>query len=499
MRAIESLPAKIRIHSKIQELDAKYKKEKEEDSKFSEDSLEMKNYKELKEWLTKEGAYIGPIKLRYYNENQRKVYSIRGIKEKECLLHIPKKLILTPEIAKQELINNKIIKDNELYGLENSYVAIFLLLEEQKPESFWRPYINIFPRDTSQFPIFYSRSEHRLLEGSQCFCKIVKWQTEFVLEYERIIRVIPEIAKHGSGRFSHYRMIVLSKHFGITIDNVKTNALVPLADMFNFNVKPQISWKYKNESEGFVAKANQFIHCGAELYEDYGCKSNLRYLMCYGFVLEDNENDEVELVIGLNESDHNYQDKLRDVEPFRGLKLYFDRSKRYYQWKLIILLNYMRLKVYDKILKETQKFRLSFLPHEEEKGIEAIDLGNPISITNECAALLKLLEVIEVREAEYPTTLKQDVKRLSTDESLTHNQKNCMKLLIGEKKVLQYLTEFANLALDVIKIFNREKKAIFKANTGNELYEVYAKNVLTPFLEELVKKSAESQPKTSNP
>jgi len=378
MRVIESLPVEIKMHSKIQELDAKYQKEKEEDSKFSEDSPEMKNYKKFKDWLTKEGAYIGPIKLRYYNESHRGVYSIRGIKEKERLLHIPKRFILTPESAKQELINNKVIKGNELDGLENCYVAIFLLLEEQKPESFWGPYINMLTRNTSQFPVFYSGSELRLLEGSQCFYKITRWQAEILLEYERITRVIPEIAKHGSGRFGHYRMIVVSRHFRITIDDVKTNALVPLADMFNFNVKPQISWNYKNESGKFVTKANQFIHCGTELYEDYGSKSNLRYLMCYGFVLEDNENDEVELVIGLNESDHSYQHKLKDVEPFRGLTLYFDRSKKYYQWKLIILFNYLRLKVYNKILKETQKLRLSFLPHEEEKGIEAIDLGKPI-------------------------------------------------------------------------------------------------------------------------
>jgi len=113
--------------------------------------------------------------------------------------------------------------------------------------------------------------------------------------------------------------------------------------------------------------------------------------------------------------------------------------------------------------------------------------------------LLKLLEILESKEAEYPATLEQDVKRLSTDESLSYNQKNCMKLLIGEKKVLQYLTEFAKLALELIQTFKREGEIVFKKNTGNELYEVYVKNILTPFLKGLLKKSAESQPKTSNP
>jgi histone-lysine N-methyltransferase SETD3 len=48
---------------------------------------------------------------------------------------------------------------------------------------------------------------------------------------------------------------VSSRLFGISIGKMRTDALVPLADMLNHNVPKQTSWYYSDQHEGFVIKS----------------------------------------------------------------------------------------------------------------------------------------------------------------------------------------------------------------------------------------------------
>lgn len=48
-----------------------------------------------------------------------------------------------------------------------------------------------------------------------------------------MVQVAPEFKDFSLEEFSWARMMVASRNFGITIGEVKTDALVPLADMLN--------------------------------------------------------------------------------------------------------------------------------------------------------------------------------------------------------------------------------------------------------------------------
>lgn len=48
-----------------------------------------------------------------------------------------------------------------------------------------------------------------------------------------LVQIDPSFARFSLDRFSWARMIVCSRNFGLTIDGVKTAALVPFADMLN--------------------------------------------------------------------------------------------------------------------------------------------------------------------------------------------------------------------------------------------------------------------------
>ena len=49
-------------------------------------------------------------------------------------------------------------------------------------------------------------------------------------------------------------MIVSSRIFGITVHGVKTDALVPIADMLNHKIPKITSWYFNDDLNGFVVQ-----------------------------------------------------------------------------------------------------------------------------------------------------------------------------------------------------------------------------------------------------
>jgi hypothetical protein len=54
-------------------------------------------------------------------------------------------------------------------------------------------------------------------------------------------------------------------------------------------------WTYDELSKGFVVKAKENIKSGEEIYVYYGNKPNSSFFLFYGFVVEDNVNDDATL------------------------------------------------------------------------------------------------------------------------------------------------------------------------------------------------------------
>ena len=75
--------------------------------------------------------------------------------------------------------------------------------------------------------------------------------------------------------------------------NKRADALVPFADMINHCVNKQTVWSYSNERKGFIMEAIQNVKKGVEIFDSYGKKSNSRFLLNYGFVIDDNDSDEL--------------------------------------------------------------------------------------------------------------------------------------------------------------------------------------------------------------
>ena len=57
--------------------------------------------------------------------------------------------------------------------------------------------------------------------------------------------------------FEHYRTLVGSRNFGISINGKSCIAMVPLSDMLNHSVNQSSSWKYDSRKKGFIMTSNQ--------------------------------------------------------------------------------------------------------------------------------------------------------------------------------------------------------------------------------------------------
>ena len=217
---------------------------------------------------------------------------------------MPKSHLITLEMAKQTGVSKKILEHKvDLLSPKHSFLSTFLLRERLKPDSFWRPYLDILPSDYDSMPIFFSEDDLSQLEGSPFLTQVRDKISDLKKDYEAIVSVAPEFAEHTFKEFCWARMTAASRIFGIVIGDLKTDAFVPLADMLNHRRPKQTSWSYSNEKGGFVIESLENIKKGEQIYDSYGKKCNSRFFLHYGFIVMENDGNEVAVKVNINKED----------------------------------------------------------------------------------------------------------------------------------------------------------------------------------------------------
>ncbi len=74
-------------------------------------------------------------------------------------------------------------------------------------------------------------------------------------DYQDICRIAPEFEVHSFDDFKWARMMVASRNFGVNIPVkggvIRTDALVPFADMLNHLRPPQTKWSFNKTNNRF--------------------------------------------------------------------------------------------------------------------------------------------------------------------------------------------------------------------------------------------------------
>lgn len=498
-----------------------------------------------------------------HESEMRGVHAKVDIPPNTICVSIPKKCLITVEMGQATEIGQIILKsDLDLDAPKHIFLMIFLLYDRKinGEKSFFKPYYDILPKTLHNIPIFWSEDELKYLEGSYLLSQIADRNEAITDDYYSICEVAPQLSSIATiEEFKWARMCVCSRNFGLQIDGHRTSALVPHADMLNHQRPRETKWTYDDDLQAFTITTLQRIPRGAQVYDSYGQKCNHRFLLNYGFAVEDNNEidgfcpNEVPVELKVPSNDPFYDKKQSfwtrgDAEGHSHLGSHpsanitaavaaaVDAARAQQLDPAIAMHTAMRAAVNaattDSLNKRGYGYRtqgsgpseslkrvrvcvsnnentrvlFSMLRvlacNEEELNIisssptlpfgdsgcsgflnralrgftgghqdnsvppmqqlalirTARDIRHPLNLRNEKAAMKLLLQLIETQLNRYPCTLAQDVADLMDKELFPQfsNRRHAKIQVRGEKEVLHHFALWAQTAVDVIEIIEKE-------------------------------------------
>ena len=246
-------------------------------------------------------------------------------------------------MAKETTIGNSLINKNiDLLSPKHCFLAIYLLQEKHNDDSKWKNYLSILPKNYTNFPIFYTSDELKLLEGSPFLQQVLDKLRDIETDYKSIISACPEFEKYSFKEFCEMRMAVSSRIFGIKLNGKKTDCFAPFADMLNHKRPRHTQWFYSDEHKSFVIQALQEIEPGEQIYDSYGRKCNSRFLLNYGFTVSENEGNEYPFRVEFNKEFPYYNAKLNFIPNKSNLNRSFRVTTAFGQQIVIDFFSYLR-------------------------------------------------------------------------------------------------------------------------------------------------------------
>jgi len=267
---------------------------------------------------------------------------------------------------------------------------------------------------------------------------------DIATDYKVICNAVPEFLQFPLREYSEIRMLVSSRIFGMNIGTTKTDGFVPMADMLNHRRPKQTAWTYSNEHKGFVIESLENIPRGECAFDSYGKKCNSRFLLNYGFIVENNDADEVPIKVELDPEDAQYIMKraLVDSEkPYKSFRVSMDFTEKVMHH----FFSFLRFVEYDGnpaqlyivyIFDQYQSVAQGKSEMNEDDEVKYEGTNMPIqSIANEKKVLRKVGLLSSRQMKEYPTSIEEDEKILKESKDLTFNNRNSVLMRMGEKKV----------------------------------------------------------------
>jgi len=405
----------------------------------------MKNFYQL-------GLYLNKVEIGFNSDCDRFCKSTEEIYDKDILVRIPLEALMTLDLARQSQLGKYFTPqlEKKLNSPHHSLLSTFMLTEIDKgTKSKWKYYFDFLPMNYNNFPIFYTDKEFEYLKGTQFLELIKKKKREMKEDYDLLVKVIPGYSKYDFNLFKKMREVISSRVFGVTIKGKKNDIIAPFADMLNHKRPRQTHWNFDDNCNSFVIKAVSNVKKGHEVFDSYGIKCNSRFLLNYGFTVENNEDNEFKIVLMLNETSPLFKEKMEFLENKNYSKKFALVINSSSENKFFPFLSFLRFILYNK------------------SNFKEVDTSKPISIPNEIVLFTKLKELMKTYLSKYPTTLEYDIEYLSKyKKKMDFNEYNCYIIRIGEKRILNY---YLNMANDILKLLNTSKsdvKKLFKNLSG---------------------------------
>lgn len=171
---------------------------------------------------------------------------------------------------------------------------VWLAREASRPDSRWAPYFGALPREIDT-PVCWADELLELLRGSNLYDAVQKIRGDL----ERTLRTVQACAdlpqslreSLSAGELRWAYAAFWSRALGLQVDGEQVGCLVPLADMLNH--APDAATAYLVDSPPSPAGERRFrLRClapqplapGQQAFQNYGRRSNEKFLLNYGFL-----------------------------------------------------------------------------------------------------------------------------------------------------------------------------------------------------------------------
>ena len=406
------------------------------------------------------GVYINKINVKWESDWMRCILASDNIKINDTLIRVPDDLLITLDTAQNSEIGKYFDEPlrKKLNSPHHCLLTAYLLQEQKKGNSSkWSFYFPFLPSSYSSFPIFYTEKEMKLLEGTQFYDIVTDKKKEIRQDYDWICEKYSGFNQYPYDEFCKFREVISSRIFGVTMKGKKNDIIAPYADLFNHRRPRGTHWAYEDDLNSFVVSAIENMSPGMEVFDSYGRKCNARFLLNYGFTIEDNEDDEIKIHLSLNGDDKRYKDK---VKVLGNSNKKFTLVKNCRDEQSLLFFSWVRIMEYNGDFK-------------------GISINSPIMLKNELNMLKKVKEIMQSYLKNYKSSLEDEEKLLKEKRnSMNFNEFNCCIMRIGELRIFRY---YIDLCEKCSELFNKGKGEIEKILNGKNPnfkdYEGYIKEV----------------------
>lgn len=340
-------------------------------------------------------------------------------------------------------------------------IAVHLMFEKNNPNSYYRPYLDILPAINEVNPTFtWSEDDLNYLQGSPVVAATQSLKAKLQREYDDLFNdsenglfaKFPDRFSKDKYTFALWEfcfVILFSR--AIRLRSLKAGerlALVPYADLINHSPFSQAyvdaresgDWLFKNGQEEVILFADRGYRRMEQIYISYGPKSNAELLLLYGFAVERNPFNSVDVTVSIAPRTASFVKELNDdslaVDPLGDEKLEFLES--------VSRANTVDFPCYaDRFPTEMLEYlRLLQMTPEDTRGkpLADFDYSRTISSANEAAVLNCVVEAVTRQLDKYPQTEEDDadiIKDKSLFRLLSYNQRMAVRHRRNEKRLLK--------------------------------------------------------------
>ncbi|XP_026330647.1 histone-lysine N-methyltransferase setd3 [Hyposmocoma kahamanoa] len=261
-------------------------------------------------WLNENGAQFAGVEICEFIGYDLGLKAVKPFSEGSLILKVPSKVMMTEKDARDSSLSEFIGKDPLLQNMPNITLALFVLLEKNNPESFWKPYIDALPDKYSTI-LYFTPDELAELKPSPVFESSLKLYRSIARQYAYFYNKIHTLDISGLKNlqdlftFDNYRWAVstvMTRQNNIQMSNADITAFIPLWDMCNHE-HGKITTEYNKELNQGECYALRDFQPGEQIFIFYGARPNADLFLHNGFVYPHNQHDSLSLALGVSSSD----------------------------------------------------------------------------------------------------------------------------------------------------------------------------------------------------